>query len=89
MGRGSPTWVPVSVRAKVSIDANNASWDSGTLFAWQLIGGVGYQVTPQWTVFGETRWFATQNGNFDGPQSLNFDSKFQSFDLLVGASYNF
>ncbi len=59
--------------ANVSIDANNASWDSGTLFAYQLIAGVGYTVTPQWTLFGETRWFATQGGTFDGPGNANFD----------------
>jgi opacity protein-like surface antigen len=75
--------------ANVSIDANNANWDSDTLFAYQFIAGVGYDVAPQWTIFGETRWFATEGGNFDGPDSLNFDSKFQTFDLLVGASYSF
>lgn len=75
--------------ANVSIDANNANWDSGTLFAYQFIAGVDYAVAPQWTIFGETRWFATDNGNFDGPGSLNFDSEFQTIDLLVGASYRF
>jgi opacity protein-like surface antigen len=75
--------------AEVSIDAGDASWDSDTLFAYQLIAGVGYDVSPQWTLFGETRWYASQSGEFDGPDDLNFDSSFQSFDLLVGASYNF
>ena len=57
--------------------------------AYQLIGGVAYDVTPNWSLNGEVRWFSTDNGAADGDDGLDFDAEFQTFDLLVGATYSF
>jgi opacity protein-like surface antigen len=69
--------------------ASNGNWNSDTLFAYQFIGGVGYEVAPNWTLFGEARYFGTQSGEFDGPGALNFDGEFATVDLLVGARFAF
>lgn len=40
-------------------------------------------------LFAEGRWFQTESGDFDGPQTESFDGKFETFDLLVGMRYDF
>jgi opacity protein-like surface antigen len=58
-------------------------------FAYQLIGGVSYAVSPQVSVLGEVRWFATDNGKVDGDDDVHFDADFQTIDLLLGLTYRF
>ena len=65
------------------------SFKRDNALAWQLIGGVGYAVSPDWTLLGEIRYFATDSGTLSGPGSLSWDAKLETFDLLVGAAYNF
>jgi opacity protein-like surface antigen len=67
----------------------DGTWSADTVFAYQFIGGVGYQVAPQWTLFGEARYFGTQGSEFDGPDGFNFDAGFDTIDLLVGAKLSF
>lgn len=75
--------------ANVEMDAFGRNWDANTLLAYQLIGGVGYQVNPNVSLFAEARWFQTQEGEFRGPSKLNYDGDFDTFDLLVGVRYAF
>ena len=65
------------------------SFKRDNALAWQLIGGVGYAVNPNWTLLGEVRYFATDSGTLDGPGGLSWDSQVETIDVLVGAAYNF
>jgi len=65
------------------------SFKRDNALAWQLIGGVGYAVNPNWTLLGEVRYFATDSGTLSGPDSLSWNAKIETIDLLVGAAYNF
>lgn len=80
-----------NVRTNMFADVTDSggNWKADEVFAYQLIGGVGYEVAPNVTLFGEARWFATQSTDFDGPGDLNFDGSFETFDVLLGAAYNF
>jgi opacity protein-like surface antigen len=75
--------------ANIDTDLFDDNWDSDTLFAYQVFGGVGYDFAPNWSLLTEIRWFATEDGDFGGPGDLGFDTGYESFDLLVGVSYNF
>ncbi len=76
--------------ANIDVQADSdGSYDNGGLFAWQLIGGVGYRVTPDWTLMGEARWYNANSGDLEGPNGLSIDAGFASFDFLVGAAYSF
>jgi opacity protein-like surface antigen len=65
-----------------------AGVESQNLWAYQIIGGVGYDLTPNWTLTGEARWFGTETGKFKD-DGLGYDARFESVDLLVGATYRF
>jgi opacity protein-like surface antigen len=75
--------------AKVETSASGQNFDSDTLLAYQLIGGVGYQFSPNVSLYAEARWFQTESGKFDGPGGDNFNGEFETFDLLVGIRYVF
>jgi opacity protein-like surface antigen len=75
--------------AKVETSASGQNFDSDTLLAYQLIGGVGYELNPNVSLYAEARWFQTESGKFDGPGGDNFDGEFETFDLLVGMRYVF
>jgi opacity protein-like surface antigen len=75
--------------ANVEMSAGGQNFDADTLLAYQLIGGVGYQLNPNLGLYAEGRWFQTESGEFDGPGSESFDGEFETFDLLVGIRYVF
>lgn len=57
--------------------------------AYQLIGGVAYALTPEWSLTGEVRWFATDGGKLDGGRWMSLDTRFRTVDVLLGAAYRF
>jgi opacity protein-like surface antigen len=65
------------------------SFNRDNALAWQVIGGVGYAVNPNWTLLGEVRYFATDSGTLDGPGGLSWDAQMETVDVLFGAVYNF
>lgn len=74
--------------ADLTVENAGQTFGSDYEFAWQLIGGLGYDVTPNVQLFGEARYFVINeesvgNGGFD------FRSGYDSFDVLFGASYRF
>lgn len=62
--------------------------DSDYNFAYQLIGGVGYQLPSGWTLNGEARFFGINDQDLEN-STLQFKSTYHTFDLLFGATYNF
>ena len=75
--------------ANVEKSAGGQDFDGDGLLAYQLIGGVGYKVNPNMSLFAEGRWFQTESDRFEGPADENFDGRFKTFDLLVGMSFAF
>lgn len=75
-----------------NIDVSTDDFGSFTrndAFAYQLIGGVSYAVSPQLSLLGELRWFGTDNRKASGPNDARLDVEYNTVDVLVGASYNF
>jgi len=65
-----------------------AGTSTDTLWAYQLIGGVGYEVAPNVTLMAEGRWYGTDDGAVSD-DGVRFKTKMQTFDLLFGISYAF
>ena len=63
-------------------------FDSDYNFAYQLIGGVAYQLQSGWTLNGEVRYFGINDQDLENSE-LSFKSSYTTFDLLFGASYRF
>jgi opacity protein-like surface antigen len=63
-------------------------FDSDYNFAYQLIGGVGYQLPSGWTLNGEVRYFGINDQDVEN-SVLQFKSSYSTFDLLFGATYHF
>ena len=75
--------------ANVEMSAGGQDFDAETLLAYQLIGGVGYELNPNVSLYAEGRWFQTESGKFDGPDEESFNGEFETFDLLIGMRYVF
>ncbi len=63
--------------------------DSDTVFAYQAIGGLGYDLTQNLTAFVEYRYFATVDPSFKASNGGNYDSQFMSHNALLGVRYHF
>jgi len=70
---------------QLDYEGDKSTWD----FGYQVLAGVGYQVAPQWTLYGEGRWFATGDAKVWPGDGLATNLSFGTFDLLVGATYTF
>jgi opacity protein-like surface antigen len=75
--------------ANVEVSAGSQDFEADTLLAYQVIGGVGYELNPNVSLYAEGRWFQTESGAFEGRSSESFDGEFETFDLLVGIRYVF
>jgi opacity protein-like surface antigen len=63
-------------------------FDSDYNFAYQLIGGVAYNLTPQWRINGEVRFFGINDQDLEN-DVLSFKTPYHTLDLLIGATYSF
>lgn len=59
--------------------------DNDSVFAYQFIGGVGYQLTNTVDLFGELRYLASDDPEFDGGRELEYESA----NVLAGLRYRF
>lgn len=75
--------------AKVETSIPGQDYGADTLLAYQLFGGVAYEMSAKVNLYAEGRWFQTESDTFDGPGGDNFEGKFKTFDLLVGLRYDF
>lgn len=57
-------------------------------FSYQAIAGIGYQVNESWTLSGEVRYLGVNEQNVSASFG-NFDTRYQTVDALVGATYRF
>jgi opacity protein-like surface antigen len=75
--------------ANVRIGPSGESVSRDWIWAYQLIGGVAYDLTPQLSLNGEVRWFGTEGGRFDSGGGGSLKADWNTVDLLVGATYRF
>ncbi|MEE2862356.1 MAG: outer membrane beta-barrel protein [Pseudomonadota bacterium] len=75
--------------AKVETSIPDQDYEADTLLAYQLFGGVAYELNANVNLYAEGRWFQTESRTFDGPGGDKFDGKFETFDLLAGVRYAF
>ena len=76
----------LNVEAIPGVDGGD--FDSDYNFAYQLIGGVGYQLPSGWLLNGEVRYFGINDQDLEN-DDLQFKSSYRTFDLLFGATYRF
>jgi opacity protein-like surface antigen len=76
--------------ANLEIGVDGGDYERDWVLAYQLIGGVAYDVTPNWSLNGEVRWFATEGGRYNiSGSSDNAKADWETVDVLVGATYRF
>jgi opacity protein-like surface antigen len=63
-------------------------FDSDYQLAYQLLGGVAYNVTPNWKINGEVRFFGINDQDLENDE-FSFKTPFHTFDVLIGATYAF
>ena len=63
-------------------------FDGDYEFAYQLIGGVAYDVNEKFSITTEVRYFGISEQDLEN-DTFDFKNKYQTWDLLVGAVYRF
>jgi opacity protein-like surface antigen len=71
--------------ASIDVDGD----DTGTQFAWQIMGGARYAVNPNLGLFGELRYFDVDAARFSSRNGIRASAGFDAVDLIFGASYRF
>lgn len=64
------------------------SLDGDYNFAYQFITGVAYDLTPNWSLNGEVRYFGITDQTLEN-DDYGFKNSYGTFDALVGATYHF
>jgi outer membrane protein OmpA-like peptidoglycan-associated protein len=79
-GVGIPTLSPLTF--------SNSTWE----FAYQAIGGVKYNWSPNWSVGLDYRYFATLNPTFSttiGGVPVSAKTKYNTHNVMLGIAYHF
>jgi len=63
--------------------------DSDIVFAYQFIGGVGYNITPRFVMSLDYRIFGTTDAELTTPGGTKFDSEYFTQNIMLGARYKF
>jgi len=63
--------------------------DNDTVFAYQLILGVDYELSPTLSVFADYRLFGTTNPGFTDSAGDVIEAEYLSSTVLIGISTNF
>lgn len=74
--------------ADLQVNNDAQKLDSDYNFAYQVIGGVSYDVAPQWSLYSEARYFAIASSTVEN-NDFNFKRGYDTVDWLFGASYRF
>lgn len=79
--------------AKIDIDASafgvSIANDDDTVFAYQAVAGVAYDVTPTMAATLRYAYFATADPTFDDASGAPFDAEYDSHSIMVGLAYTF
>ena len=93
----NPSWVPY---LGAGMGFANIDWDSDVavgpfvdssdiVFAYQLMAGVGFNISPSTTVTMGYRYFATSDPNFDDIFDVPYDSEYESHEVNLGVRVMF
>jgi OmpA-OmpF porin, OOP family len=63
--------------------------ESDLVGAFQLMAGVGFDISPRATLTFGYRYFTTTDPSYNLPISGPFETEFTSHDFLVGARFRF
>ena len=69
-------------------ELGGGDFDGDSEFAYQLIGGVAYDINPKFSITTEVRYFGISEQDLEN-DTFDFKSRYQTWDLLVGAVYRF
>jgi len=69
-------------------ELGGGDFDGDYEFAYQLIGGVAYDVNEKFSITTEVRFFGISEQDLEN-DTFDFKNKYQTWDLLVGAVYRF
>jgi len=84
-------WAELELRG-FSTDASDLVSGEDTMFAWQLLGGVGINVGEHWVIDFSLRYYETADGDFNtstaaGDDEIQID--YSAFSATAGARYVF
>jgi len=90
-------WIPylgggvgvARVSADVSFAGIEIADDSDTVFAWQIGGGVGYEVSPGIVVSADYRYLATTDPEFEDALGAKFDAEYSSHNIMISVRGHF
>ena len=91
------SWHPF-VGAGIGMSRISAEWkvngskvvdDSDWVFAYQAFAGVSYDLTKNWELSAQYRYFATQDPEFSDNSGDRFSGEYASHAILAGVSYKF
>jgi len=69
-------------------ELGGGDFDGDYEFAYQLIGGVAYDLNEKFTITTEVRYFGISEQDIENAD-FDFKNSYQTWDLLVGAVYRF
>lgn len=90
-------WVPYAGMglgfARVASDIDGGGTllvdDSDIVFAYQFIGGIGYNITPKFVLSLDYRIFGTTDPELTTPGGTKFDAEYFTQNLMLGGRYRF
>jgi outer membrane immunogenic protein len=76
--------------ARVRLDSSTLDVDdSDMVFAWQIGGGVGYEISPGVVISGDYRYFETADASLQDDVGFRFDQEYKAHSIMFGLRGHF
>lgn len=79
----------VSTEYKIGNASGTDTFKNNSQLGYQVMVGVAYDLNPKWDLYGEARYFGTENKSLSGPGATSIEPDYHTADILFGAAYKF
>ena len=69
--------------------ANAGEFEDSGGFAYQLMAGSDYRLSPSWALNGELRYFDGGSIDLDGPSGRRLEADYRTLSVMLGVRYDF
>ena len=69
--------------------AGAGGYSRNNRFAWQVRGGLNWELSRNWILSSELRYFGVGTPTLNGPAGRTLEAGYNTFDVLFGLTYRF
>jgi opacity protein-like surface antigen len=73
----------------IPVDSYAGGYSRNNRFAWQVRGGLNWELSRNWILSSEVRYFGVGTPTLNGPAGRTLEAGYNTVDVMFGLTYRF